>query len=63
MKITTDKQKALLNFIKEYQEEHNVRPTYELMATHFEISKSAIQQRIEALNRKGLLELKNIYII
>ena len=57
------KQKDLLGFIETYQKENKVMPTFVEMAQKFEISLSGVQQRLDALKRKKLIERKNIYII
>jgi len=63
MKNLTDKQQDLLDFIEEYQKKHKVPPTFVEMASHFELTIAAIQSRLFSLERKKVIERKNIYII
>ncbi|MHC4662541.1 MAG: transcriptional repressor LexA [Planctomycetota bacterium] len=51
----TKKQLSILQFIRDYQVEHNVSPTLDEIAAQFGVSKITIHEHIEALCRKGAL--------
>jgi len=63
MKQPTAKQEEVLNFIANYQKEHNTRPTFVEMSQKFGVTIAAIQHRLKALERKKIVTLNNIYII
>jgi SOS-response transcriptional repressor LexA len=63
MKQPTVKQQELLNFIADYQKQYNTPPTFVEMASKFGLSIAAIQSRLNALERKKIIQRKNIYII
>jgi len=53
----TKKQKAILDFIKQYLSEHEVAPTYEEIARHFGYrSKGTVHKHITNLEEKGLIK-------
>jgi len=62
-KHITEKQKKLLEFIYQYQKEHNVIPTLVEMGHYMGVSISSVQQKITSLTRKKFIERQNIYII
>ena len=55
MKGITDRQKEVLTFISNYTEENSYPPTVRDISDHFEISLSAVQDHITALQKKGYL--------
>lgn len=63
MKKPTIKQQELLDFIEAYQKQYKTRPTFVEMSQKFGVTTAAIQARIYGLERKKIVELKNIYII
>lgn len=59
----TDRQKELLDLIKEHQKTYNTVPTLVELASKMKITVAGVSQKIEALTRKKVIERKNIYII
>ncbi|MBR5867005.1 MAG: transcriptional repressor LexA [Spirochaetaceae bacterium] len=55
MKKLTDKQLAMLNFIRSFGEENGCPPTIRECASHFSISLHAVQCHFAALQKKGYL--------
>ncbi len=55
MKKLTDKQQAMLNFIRTFGEENGCPPTIRECASHFSISLHAVQCHFSALQKKGYL--------
>ncbi len=51
----TDKQKKVLDFIKNFTEENSFSPTYREIATHFDTTIKTAQDHIEALKKKGAI--------
>lgn len=59
MQPRTRRQKQVLDYIKEYVEDHGYEPSYQLIAKHLGItSKAGIAKHIEALEVQGLLSRK-----
>ncbi len=55
MKGITDRQKEVLNFISDFTEENSCPPTVREISEHFGISLRAVQDHINALQKKGYL--------
>lgn len=55
MKGITERQREVLNFISNFQEENSYPPTVREISDHFEISLRAVQDHIIALQKKGYL--------
>ncbi|MCL5797347.1 MAG: transcriptional repressor LexA [Patescibacteria group bacterium] len=55
--MLTQRQKEVLDFIREYINQNGVGPTLDEISTHFQMgSASAAHQHVEALKRKGFLK-------
>lgn len=58
--LPTKKQKEMLDYIKDYSEDKGSTPTLKEMADRFDISITTVVERLDALERKGLIRrLKN----
>lgn len=55
MKQITDRQREILNFISDYQEENSYPPTVREIGDHFGVSIRAVQDHITALQKKGFI--------
>ena len=55
MKLMTDKQQAVLEFVEEFCRSQGYPPTVREVAAHFGIQPRAAADHLEALNRKGRL--------
>ncbi|MBQ0003738.1 MAG: transcriptional repressor LexA [Treponema sp.] len=55
MKEITSRQKEILNFISDYQEENSYPPTVREIGDHFNVSIRAVQDHITALQKKGYI--------
>ena len=55
MKEITDRQKEILNYISDYQEENSYPPTVREIGDHFDVSVRAVQDHITALVKKGYI--------
>ena len=55
MKEITERQKEILNFISDYQEENSYPPTVREIGDHFGVSIRAVQDHITALQKKGFI--------
>lgn len=55
MKEITERQKEILNFISDYQEENSYPPTVREIGEHFGVSIRAVQDHITALQKKGFI--------
>ncbi|MBQ0162580.1 MAG: transcriptional repressor LexA [Treponema sp.] len=55
MKEITQRQKEILNFISDYQEENSYPPTVREIGDHFGVSIRAVQDHITALQKKGFI--------
>ena len=55
MKGITERQKELLTFIANFQEENSYPPTVREISEHFKISLRAVQDHLTALQKKGYL--------
>lgn len=55
MKQITDRQKEVLNFISSFTEENQFPPTVREISEHFNISLRAVQDHINALQKKGFI--------
>jgi repressor LexA len=55
MKELTEKQKRVLNFIKEFHAQNAMMPTVREIATNFKLSIGSIQQHLRGLLAKGAL--------
>ena len=56
MKGLTDKQKAILDFIEDFQEQNGMPPTVQEIADRFSVKSSTIFAYLRALQRKNQLE-------
>ena len=56
--LLTDKQKAILNFINDYIDEHQYPPSVREIGKHFGIYPATVQDHISAIERKGFLQKK-----
>jgi repressor LexA len=52
----TPKQSAILDFIHGYVEENGVPPSLREIGRHFDLSVGTVQDQVEALRRKGMLD-------
>jgi repressor LexA len=52
----TKKQLRVMEFIRDFQEEHRISPTLEEISSHLDISKPTAFGHLEALRRKGAIE-------
>ena len=63
----TEKEENLLNFIVDEMDKRGVQPTYREMASHFESDPKTIGDRIEAMEKKGVIkrtrQSRNIVIL
>ncbi|NWF76039.1 MAG: repressor LexA [Nitrospirae bacterium] len=57
MKELTDKQKRILEFLKEYTKTHGYPPTVREIGAHFKILWAAARKHLQAIERKGFLKL------
>ncbi len=57
MKLLTDRQKEVLDFLSSYIEEHSYPPTIREIAKAFSISVKGAYDHVKALERKGFLRL------
>lgn len=57
MKELTDKQKRILEFLKEYTKTHGYPPTVREIGAHFKILWAAARRHLQAIERKGFLKL------
>ena len=55
MKEITDRQKEILKYISDYQEENSYPPTVREIGDHFDVSVRAVQDHITALVKKGYI--------
>jgi repressor LexA len=55
MKVITERQKEVLEFISNYAEENSFPPTVREISEHFHVSIRAIQDHISALQKKGFI--------
>ena len=55
MKEITERQKEILNFISDYQEDNSFPPTVREIGDHFGVSIRAVQDHITALQKKGYI--------
>lgn len=51
----TEKQLRILNFIRDFREQHGISPTLEEIARHFKVSKITVFEHVGALEKKGAL--------
>ena len=54
--VLTPKQSAILDFIHGYVEENGVPPSLREIGRHFDLSVGTVQDQVEALRRKGMLD-------
>jgi len=59
MEKLTDKQQAVLDFIREYSVENGTMPTIREIAAEFNITIGPVQKYIEVLTKKGYLDKKD----
>ena len=59
----TDRQSELLKYIGEYQKEFNTIPSLVELSNKMKITVAGVAQKINSLQRKGILERQNIYLI
>jgi repressor LexA len=57
MNEPTPKQKRILDFIREFSESQGMPPTRADIATHFGIERASVQEHLQLLAKKGLLEI------
>jgi repressor LexA len=57
MSAPTDRQQAILDFLREYAVLHGMPPTASELATAFDIHVNAARKHLQALAGKGLIEL------
>ncbi|MBN2652682.1 MAG: repressor LexA [Spirochaetales bacterium] len=57
MRDLTEKQQAILNYIKDYKTHYNYFPSRKEMAETFEISTKAIQDHLKAIEKKGKIRI------
>ena len=57
MNEPTPKQKRILDFIREFSENQGMPPTRADIATHFGIERASVQEHLQLLVKKGLLEI------
>lgn len=55
MKGLTDKQKAVLDFINQFSQQHGMAPTVNEVSEHFKVTPATAFSHIRALKQKGLL--------
>ncbi|MFO0984083.1 MAG: transcriptional repressor LexA [Planctomycetota bacterium] len=51
----TEKQLRILNFIRDFRDQHGISPTLEELARHFGVSKITVYEHVCALEKKGAL--------
>jgi len=54
--VLTEKQRAILDFIQQYMDEHQYAPSVREIGSHFGIYPATVQDHISALERKGFLQ-------
>ncbi|HBG65584.1 MAG TPA: repressor LexA [Treponema sp.] len=57
MMTLTDRQRAVLDFIARFSEEHAYPPTVREIGEHFDVSLRAVQDHVSALQKKGYISL------
>lgn len=57
MKVLTDKQKKILEFLTEYTKNHGYPPTVREIGGHFKFLWAAARGHLQALHRKGFIKL------
>lgn len=57
MNEPTPKQKRILDFIRQFSEREGMPPTRADIATHFGIERASVQEHLQLLAKKGLLEI------
>lgn len=57
MKTLTDKQRAVLDYIREYRAEHGYAPVTREIAGHFNISIKGAYDHVVALRKKGAITM------
>lgn len=55
----TERQRAILKFLQEYQDEFGMAPSRQEIAEHFGFSPKAADDHLKALERKGVLRLRS----
>lgn len=55
-KQLTKKQQKIINFIRGYIDEYSYPPTYDEIATHFNMKKPSVFDHLNAIERKGYLK-------
>jgi repressor LexA len=53
----TPRQRRILDFIRQFSAQHGMPPTRADIAAHFGIERASVQQNLQLLAKKGLLEL------
>lgn len=53
----TPRQRLILDFIRTFSERHEMPPTRADIASHFGIERASVQQHLQQMAKKGLLEL------
>ena len=57
MDSMTEKEKEVFDYIIKEHKRLGVYPSYSMMAAHFDVSKSAIAERMSRLQRKGFIRV------
>lgn len=57
MKDITDKQREVLDYIRQYRREHKYSPVIREIAKHFDISVKAAYDQVRALHKKGAISI------
>lgn len=55
----TPKQQMIYEFIQNYVEDHHVSPSLREIGAHFDLSVGTVQDQVEALRKKGVLEKRD----
>jgi repressor LexA len=56
MKQLTEKQKAVLNFVKKYKDENEFMPSIKEIADYFKTNKPNIVQHLRLIEKKGYIK-------
>jgi repressor LexA len=57
MKDLTERQRAVLDFVKSYSQEHGRPPTFREIGEHFDFGWAASRAHLKAIERKGYLKV------
>lgn len=56
MKKLTEKQSAILEFVRAFQKRAGYPPTYDEMSSHFNVFRNCIEDHIKAIEKKGYIK-------